>query len=86
MRGSHGIGHIELIKIMKPLWDPAGTEFAGRHELYECNYSGGWEDIRCTGSDRRATSGGLREMEATVEQCMAEYDTDGWTDPALINS
>ena len=38
--------HVERIKIMKLLWDAVGTEFAGRHELYERNYSGGWEDIR----------------------------------------
>jgi hypothetical protein len=61
------------------------TEFAGRHELYERNYSGGWEDIRAqvlTGAQR---GGGLREMEAMVEQCMAEYDTNGWTVPTWIN-
>ena len=31
---------------MKLLWDAIGTEFGGRHELYECNYSGNHEDIR----------------------------------------
>ena len=85
VRGSHDIGHIERIKIMKLLWDAVGTEFAGRHELYERNYSGGWEDIRAqvlTGAQR---GGGLREMEAMVEQCMAEYDTNGWTDPTWVN-
>jgi 4-hydroxyphenylacetate 3-monooxygenase len=85
VRGSHDIGHVERIKIMKLLWDCVGTEFAGRHELYERNYSGGWEDIRAqvlTGAQR---SGGLREMEAMVEQCMAEYDTNGWTDPTWTN-
>jgi 4-hydroxyphenylacetate 3-monooxygenase len=53
--------------------------------LYERNYSGGWEDIRAqvlTGAQRR---GGLREMEAMVEQCMAEYDTNGWTVPTWVN-
>jgi len=81
VRGSHDIGHIERIKIMKLLWDTVGTEFAGRHELYERNYSGGWEDVRAqvlTGAQR---GGGLNEMETLVEQCMAEYDTNGWTDP-----
>jgi len=85
VRGSHGIGHIERIKIMKLLWDAVGTEFASRHELYERNNSGGLEDIRAqvlTGAQR---GGGLRAMEATVEQCMAEFDTDGWTDPTWIN-
>ncbi len=41
-------GHIERIKIMKLLWDATGTEFGGRHALYELNYAGGREDsARC---------------------------------------
>ena len=24
-------------------------------------------------------------MEALVDQCLADYDTSGWTDPAWIN-
>ena len=31
---------------MKLLWDAVGTEFGGRHELYERNYAGNHEDIR----------------------------------------
>ena len=27
-------------------------------------------------------SGDLKEMEAFAEQCMADYDEDGWKDPA----
>jgi 4-hydroxyphenylacetate 3-monooxygenase len=82
VRGSHGVGHVERIKIMKLLWDSVGTEFAGRHELYERNYSGGWEDIRAqvlTGAQR---GGALRDMEALVDQCLADYDVHGWTDTA----
>jgi 4-hydroxyphenylacetate 3-monooxygenase len=85
VRGSRDMSHIERIKIMKLLWDAVGTEFAGRHELYGRNYSGGWEDIRAqvlTGAQR---GGGLHEMEAMVEQCMAEYDTNGWTVPIWVN-
>ena len=78
VRGSHGIDHKERIKIMKLLWDAVGTEFGGRHELYERNYAGGWEDIRAqalTGAQR----GGDLAMEALVDQCMADYDENGWT-------
>ena len=46
VRGSHGIGYKERIKVMKLLWDAIGTEFGGRHELYEMNYAGNHEDIR----------------------------------------
>ncbi len=31
---------------MKLLWDAIGTEFGGRHELYERNYAGNHENIR----------------------------------------
>ena len=79
VRGSRDMGHRERIKIMKLLWDAVGTEFAGRHELYERNYSGGWEDIRAqalTGAER---GGSLKAMEALVDRCMADYDENGWT-------
>jgi 4-hydroxyphenylacetate 3-monooxygenase len=82
VRGSHDIGHRERIKIMKLLWDAVGTEFAGRHELYERNYSGGWDDIRAqalTGAER---GGDLKAMEALVDQCLADYDEAGWTNEA----
>lgn len=85
VRGSHGIEYAERIKIMKLLWDAIGTEFGGRHELYERNYAGGWEDIRAqtlTGAER---SGDLKAMEALVDQCMADYDTTGWTGDTWFN-
>ena len=31
---------------MKLMWDAIGTEFGGRHELYERNYFGNHESIR----------------------------------------
>ena len=46
VRGSYGIDYKERIKVMKLLWDAIGTEFGGRHELYERNYAGNHEDIR----------------------------------------
>jgi 4-hydroxyphenylacetate 3-monooxygenase len=85
VRGSHGIDHIERIKVMKLLWDAVGTEFGGRHELYERNYAGGWEDIRTqalTGAER---GGQMRDMQALVDRCMADYDTNGWTDDTWLN-
>ena len=85
VRGSYGIGYKERIKVMKLLWDAMGTEFGGRHELYERNYAGGWEDIRAqtlTGAER---GGDLRAMEALVEQCMADYDENGWIDETWVD-
>jgi Aldehyde oxidase and xanthine dehydrogenase, a/b hammerhead domain/Molybdopterin-binding domain of aldehyde dehydrogenase/4-hydroxyphenylacetate 3-hydroxylase C terminal len=46
MRGSDGSTAVERVKLMKPLWDAIGTEFGGRHELYERNYAGNHEEIR----------------------------------------
>jgi 4-hydroxyphenylacetate 3-monooxygenase len=86
VRGSHGIGYRERIKIMKLLWDAIGTEFGARHELYEMNYAGSHELIRLFGLQQAQASGSLKEMEALVDKCMADYDEDGWTDPAYHNN
>jgi 4-hydroxyphenylacetate 3-monooxygenase len=85
VRGSHGIGFEERIKIMKLLWDAVGTEFGGRHELYERNYAGGWEDIRAQTLTWAERGGELAKMEAMVDQCMADYDTNGWTGDTWVN-
>ena len=85
VRGSRDIGHVERIKTLKLLWDAVGTEFAGRHELYERNYSGGWEDIRAQALTGAQRGGGLAEMEKLVDQCMADYDETGWTGTDWVN-
>jgi 4-hydroxyphenylacetate 3-monooxygenase len=46
LRGSQGYGSEERVKLLKLLWDCVGSEFGGRHELYEINYSGSTEEIR----------------------------------------
>ncbi|MBO0711551.1 MAG: Pyoverdin chromophore biosynthetic protein pvcC [Acetobacteraceae bacterium] len=79
VRGSHGIAYKERIKILKLLWDAIGTEFGGRHELYERNYAGGWDAIRQQALTGAAKGGDLAEMEALVDRCMADYDEHGWT-------
>jgi 4-hydroxyphenylacetate 3-monooxygenase len=85
VRGSHGIDYKERIKIMKLLWDAVGTEFGGRHELYEFNYAGNHEDIRIHALWNVRGSGALDRMVALAEQCMADYDEQGWKDPAWVN-
>ena len=37
---SNGMDCEEHIKILKLMWDAIGSEFGGRHELYESNYTG----------------------------------------------
>ena len=39
-RGSNGYEAVDKIKLVKLLWDAIGSEFGGRHELYERTYSG----------------------------------------------
>ena len=81
VRGSNGIGYKERIKIMKLLWDAIGSEFGGRHELYERNYAGNHEDIRIQALTGARRSGGLDRMIALADACMSDYDEEGWTAP-----
>jgi 4-hydroxyphenylacetate 3-monooxygenase len=85
VRGSNGIGYRERIKVMKLLWDAIGTEFGGRHELYEMNYAGNHEDIRIQAMWNARGSGALDKMIALAEACMADYDENGWTDRSWLN-
>ncbi|PYN21569.1 MAG: hypothetical protein DMD99_19480 [Candidatus Rokuibacteriota bacterium] len=64
---------------MKLLWDAIGTEFGGRHELYEINYSGSHEEIRRYALSGALASGQYERWKQFAETCMAEYDLDGWT-------
>ena len=86
VRGSNGIDYKERIKIMKLLWDAIGTEFGARHELYEMNYSGSHELIRVFQLQQAQANGTLKAMEGFAEQCMADYDENGWKHPAYQES
>jgi 4-hydroxyphenylacetate 3-monooxygenase len=85
LRGSDGMVAVERVKLMKLIWDSIGTEFGGRHELYERNYSGNHESVRAELLFTAQQSGLADAMTGFAEQCMAEYDLDGWTAPDLIN-
>ena len=79
VRGSNDMGHKERIKIMKLLWDATGTEFAGRHALYELNYAGAQEEVRVQVLKGAERSGSLKAMESLADACMSDYDENGWT-------
>ncbi|MDW8325068.1 MAG: 4-hydroxyphenylacetate 3-hydroxylase N-terminal domain-containing protein [Anaerolineales bacterium] len=85
VRGSNGYTAEARIKLMKLLWDAVGTEFGGRHELYERNYFGNHESIRFETLLVAEAMGQTAKYKGFAEQCMAEYDLDGWTVPDLIN-
>ncbi|OLT19156.1 Pyoverdin chromophore biosynthetic protein pvcC [Actinomadura sp. CNU-125] len=83
LRGSDGSDAVERVKLMKLLWDAVGTEFGGRHELYERNYSGNHENTRVELMVSQMVSGQVEAYKDFVAECMAEYDLDGWTVPDL---
>jgi 4-hydroxyphenylacetate 3-monooxygenase len=85
VRGSNGIDAVERVKLMKLLWDALGSEFGGRHELYERNYSGADENIRMEVLFAAMGTGQTESYKGFAERCMNEYDLDGWTVPDLIN-
>ena len=74
-----GATALERIKLFKVVWDAIGTEFGGRHELYERNYAGNPEQIRMDALKFARRTGTLDRCVALVEQCLADYDLDGWT-------
>ncbi|MFE7131869.1 4-hydroxyphenylacetate 3-hydroxylase family protein [Streptomyces sp. NPDC057638] len=83
IRGSDGTDAVERVKVLKLLWDAVGTEFGGRHELYERNYSGNHENVRTELLFAQTASGQIDDYKAFAEQCLSEYDLDGWTVPDL---
>ena len=86
VRGSNGIEAVDRVKLMKALWDSVGTEFGGRHELYERNYSGNHENVRAELLFAAEAQGETGAMKGLAEACLAEYDLDGWTVPDLIGN
>jgi len=86
VRGSNDYSAVERVKLMKLMWDAIGTEFGGRHELYERNYFGNHESIRFETLFSAEHSGQTAKYKGFAEQCMAEYDLDGWTVPDLVSS
>ncbi|KAF0080253.1 4-hydroxyphenylacetate 3-hydroxylase C-terminal domain-containing protein, partial [Streptococcus agalactiae] len=85
VRGSNGYSAEDRIKLMKLLSNAVISEFGGRHELYERNYAGNHENIRMETLFAAMATGQVDQYKGFAEQCMAEYDLDGWTVPDLIN-
>jgi 4-hydroxyphenylacetate 3-monooxygenase len=85
VRGSNEYSAVDRVKLMKLMWDAIGSEFGGRHELYERNYFGNHESIRFETLMVADMMGQSARYKGFAEKCMAEYDLDGWTVPDLIN-
>jgi 4-hydroxyphenylacetate 3-monooxygenase len=85
VRGSGGVDAVARVKLMKLLWDAVGTEFGGRHELYERNYLGNDEGVRLETLLLAEGSGDADAFRGMADRCMSEYDLDGWTIPGYID-
>lgn len=79
-RGS-GINAEDRVKLMKMIWDAIGTEFGGRHELYEVNYAGNHENIRLEALKHADAVGASDNLKSFVNTALADYDLHGWTNP-----
>ncbi len=85
VRGSNGMAAIDRVKLLKLLWDALGSEFGGRHELYETNSAGNYENIRVETMLAAQATGEMETLHQMVRDYMAEYDLSGWTSPDLVN-
>lgn len=69
---------MERIQLLKLAWDATGSEFGGRNELYERNFSGNGEQVRLDALKWATKRGSLGKFENVVQNCMADYDINGW--------
>jgi 4-hydroxyphenylacetate 3-monooxygenase len=80
-----GLEAIERVKLFKLVWDALYSEFAGRHGLYERNYAGNQEQQRLDALTWAEARGKADNYRALVDQCMSDYDENGWRVPHLRN-
>lgn len=80
-----GIDAVERIKLFKLAWDAVGSEFGGRHELYERNYAGNMENIKIETFYTTHDDGDKQYLDKFVQSCLNDYDLNGWTVPNWIN-
>ncbi len=71
---------LDRVKLYKLVWDAIGTEFGGRHELYERNYAGNHEQVRMDALRFARRTGAIDRCTELVERCLADYDLDGWAE------
>jgi 4-hydroxyphenylacetate 3-monooxygenase len=85
VRGSNNYGAEQRIKLMKLLWDAVGTEFGGRHELYERNYFGNHESIRFQTLMVSDLTGASAKYKGFAEQVHGRVRFDRVDSAGLIN-
>lgn len=79
-----GIDAEQRVKLSKLAWDAIGSEFGGRHELYERNYAGNIENIKIETFFASQADGDRVSLEQLVRTCLNDYDLNGWTVPTWL--
>jgi len=74
----------DRLKLIKLLWDALGSEFGGRHELYEHNYAGNNEQVRLDMLRHCESRGVLAQCRSLVDTCMSDYTLNGWSRPGWL--
>jgi len=74
-----GLPGPERVKLFKLVWDALYSEFAGRHALYERNYAGNQEQHFLDALRWSYARGDAGRYCDLVDQCLSDYDLDGWT-------
>jgi len=82
----NGVGAEERVKLLKMVWDTIGTEFGGRHELYEINYGGNHDNIRMEALFHAEGTGAADRFRAFAQSALDDYDLHGWTNDTWIHS
>lgn len=85
-RGSGGVTAEERVKLYKLVWDAIGSEFAGRHSLYEMNYAGNHENIRLEALKVADATGDTKRFKMLVDQALSDYDLEGWVNPTWADA
>lgn len=76
----------DRVKLLKMVWDAIGSEFGGRHELYEINYAGNHENIRLEALKHADSTGAAERYKDFADSALSDYDLHGWTNDTWINA
>ena len=79
-----GLAGADRVKLFKLVWDALYSEFAGRHSLYERNYAGNQDQQRLDALRWAHMRGDADQFKELVNQCLSDYDIDGWRDEVYL--
>ncbi len=77
-----GLAGPDRVKLFKLVWDALYSEFAGRYSLYERNYAGNQDQQRLDALRWAQLRGDADRFKGLVDQCLDDYDANGWRDEA----